>query len=197
MKLWTIQPLKFYNKLITDGEIYSSEDYVDSDFKYAYQWIIKQMERRIGQRPNKNIYPIWAWYQYKNIQSRKPDLRTSGFLPKGVKGVRIEFEKPENQILLSDFDLWHFPLNYWYIADNETQERDFDTLIKNSKVQFMDRENYPSHLKLLIENSWNKALDMSYDSEYASEKFNNKRIQATFWNLKASEITKVDFFKAK
>lgn len=197
MKLWTIQPIEFYNKLISNGEIYSSEKYANSDFDDAYKWIIKQMENRIGNRPSPNTYPIWAWYQYKNEKSKRPDLRESRFLPKGTKGVRIEFEKPENQILLSDFNLWHFPLNYWHIADNKNQELEFDKLLKDSKVKFIDTEKYPSQLKTIVENSWNKIFDMSYDCENVSEKFSDKAIQATFWSLKSSEITKVDFFNAR
>ncbi|WGH75917.1 DUF3841 domain-containing protein [Tenacibaculum tangerinum] len=197
MKLWTIQPIKFYYNLISDGEIHSSEKYADSDFNQAYKWIIKQMENRIGEKPSKNSYPIWAWYQYKNIKAKKPDLRGSGFLPKGTKGVRIEFEKPKNEVLLSDFYLWHFPLNYWYIADNEKQESEFDKLLKDSKIEFMHKEKYPLELRMIVENSWNKIFDMSYDCDYVTENFNNKKIQATFWSLKTSEITKIDFFNAK
>lgn len=180
MKLWTIQPVGFYNKLISDGEIHSSEKYAESDFNDTYKWIIKQMENRIGNRPNSSVYPIWAWYQYKNVNSKRPDLRTSVFLPIGTKGVRIEFEKPENQILLSDFNLWHFPLNYWYIANNEKQDSEFHKLLKNSKVEFMDKEKYPSKLKVIVENSWNKIFDMSYDCEYVTEKFNEKKFKLHF-----------------
>jgi hypothetical protein len=197
MKLWTIQPLEFYNKLISDGEIHSSEKYAESDFNDAYKWIIKQMENRIGQRPNKNNYPIWAWYQYNNVKSKRPDLRTSGFLPKGTKGVRIEFEKPENKILLSDFNLWHFVLNYWHIADNERQEFEFDKLLQKSNIKFIDKEKYTPSLKKIVENSWKKIFDMNYEFEYVTEKFKEKKIQATFWNLKKTEIIKVDFFNAK
>lgn len=45
--------------------------------------------------------------------------------------------------------------------------------------------------------NWNKIFDMSYDCENVSEKFSDKTIQATFWSLKSSEITKVDFFNAR
>ena len=197
MKLWTIQPIEFYNRLIIDGEIHSSEKYAESDFNDAYKWIVKQMENRIGNRPNVNIYPIWAWYQYKNVKSKRPDLRTSGFLPKGTKGVRIEFEKPETEILLSDFNLWHFVLNYWHIADNKKQESEFDELIKTSSLKFTDKEKYTLKLKNILESSWNKIFDMNYDSVYTAEVFNRKKIQATFWTLKSTEIIKVDFFTAE
>ena len=197
MKLWTIQPIEFYNELIRNGEIYSSEKYVDSHFKESYSWMIVQMENKIGKRPNKNIYPIWSWYQYKNSEYKRPDLRTSGFLPKGTKGVRIEFEKPEPEILLSDFDLWHFVLNYWHIADNKKQELEFDKLLKASSLKFTDKEKYTPKLKNILESSWNKIFDMNYDSVYVEDEFKRKKIQATFWTLKSTEIINVNFFNAK
>ena len=197
MKLWTIQSLEFYNNLISEGEIYSSEEFAEPHFNNAYKWMINQMENRIGNRPNSNIYPIWAWYQFTNVKSKRPDLRTKGLLPKGTKGVRIEFDKPDNQILLSDFDLWHFPLNFLYIADSEKQAAEFDHLLTNAKVIFWEKEKYPTNLREILESSWDKIFDMSYDCEYVAEKFSDKKIQATFWNLKSSEITKVDFFNAK
>ena len=89
----------------------------------------------------KNIYPIWFWHQYKNSKSKRPDLRESGLLSKGTKGVLIEFEKPETEILLSDFNLWHFVLNYWHIANNEEQELEFNKLLKTSNVEFIDKKN--------------------------------------------------------
>ena len=155
------------------------------------------MEIRIGKRPNEDTFPIWAWYQYKNKDSRRPDLRTTGFLPKGTKGVRIEFEKPENEILLSDFNLWHFPLNYWNIADNEEKDLEFEKLLEKHNVKFIEIEKYPLEAKKIIVNSWNKIFDMNYECEYVTEKINEKKIQATFWKLNKTEIKKVDFFTAK
>jgi hypothetical protein len=159
--------------------------------------MIEKMENNIGQRPNKSVYPIWAWYQSKNNKVKRPNLRSTGFLPKGTKGVRIEFDKPENQILLSDFALWHFPLNYWHIADNEKEDLEFHKLLKEYKVNFIDKEKYPFELRKVVENSWNKILDMHYHSGYVADKFIDKKIQATLWCIKSSEITKVDFFNAK
>lgn len=124
-------------------------------------------------------------------------MRASGFLPKGTKGVRIEFEKPESEVLLSDFDLWHCVLNYWYIADNKKQRSIFINLLKTENIQFIDKEKYTPELREMVENSWSKIFDMNYDSEYTTVEFRKKQIQATFWNLKSTEITKVDFFNTR
>ena len=197
MKLWTIQPIEFYNELIKNGEIHCYEKHIDSHFIESYNWMIAQMENRIGKKPNKSIYPIWSWYQYKNSESKRPDLRTSSFLPKGTKGVRIEFKKSETEILLSDFNLWHFVLNYWHISDNKEQELEFDKLLELSNVKFIDKKNYTLELKNILESSWSKIFDMNYSTAYTADIFNRKKIQATFWTLKSTEIIKVIFFNAK
>ncbi|MEE9406544.1 MAG: DUF3841 domain-containing protein [Polaribacter sp.] len=197
MKLWTIQPIEFYDELIINGKIRCSKKNIDYHFKESYSWMIVQMENKIGKRYNKKTYPIWSWCQFKNSEYKRPDLRTSGFLPKGTKGVRIEFEKPETEILLSDFDLWHYVLNYWHIADDKKQELEFDKLLKASSLKFTDKEKYSSKLKNILESSWNKIFDMDYDSVYVADEFKRKKIQATFWTLKSTEIIKVDFFNAK
>jgi hypothetical protein len=197
MKLWTIQPVEFYDELIINGKIHCFEKNIDSHFNEPFSWMIAQMESRIGKRPNKSIYPIWSWYQYKNSESKRPDLRASGLLSKGTKGVRIEFEKPESKILLSDFNLWHYVLNYWHIVDNKKQELKFDELLKMLSLKFTDKGKYTPELKNILENSWNKIFDMNYYSSYTADVFNRKKIQATFWTLKSTEIVKVDFFNAK
>lgn len=204
MKLWSIQPLCWYEKLLSEGIIFGEEKEIefikdDVDFMNAYHWMISQMESKIGKRPFGNAYPIWAWFQYENINRRKPDLRRSGFLEKGNRGVRIEFEKDEREILLSDFSLWHHPLNFWHIADDEAEDDRFDAFLKNENIDILNlnSENAPLHIKEKIENSWEKILDMNYSPEYTALPFENKSIQATFWSLSLDEIKKIDYFIAR
>lgn len=183
MKLWTIQPVEWYEKLLSDGIIYGEEHLIefikDDDFK--------------------NAYPVWAWYQYSKINKRKPDLRNRGFLTKVTKGVRIEFEKCEKDILLSDFTLWTHPINFWHIADNENDDNNFDKLLEKENIKFneLTRYNAPTYIREKIEKSWDKVLDMEYCPEYSAHPFESKSIQATFWSLSKEEIINVDFFTSK
>lgn len=203
MKLWTIQPVEWYEKLLSDGIIYGEEHLIDfikdDDFKNAYHWMIKKMEEKIGNRPFKNAYPIWAWYQYSNINKRKPDLRNGGLLTKGTKGVRIEFKKNEKDVLLSDFTLWTHPINFWNITDNKNDDDDFDKLLEKENIKFneLTRYNAPKYIREKIEKSWDKVLDMEYCPEYSAHPFESKSIQATFWSLSKEEIINVDFFISK
>lgn len=201
--LWTIQPIEWYERLLTDKIIYGdaklSEWYTakDIDFRTAYDWLIAEMKKQISPRPFADAVPIWAWFHYLNSDKKRPDLRSSGHLEKGQKGVRIEFIKSRNKVLLSDFDLWHSVLNYWCISDNEKQSESFDKLLRLYNVKFNDKENYPPIAKQMIMDSWQKVLDMHYCPEYSANPFEKKSIQATFWNLSVDEIIKVDEFVAR
>ncbi len=119
MILWTIQTEDAWSELQTRGVLRATRQDVEKDFLHAYEWMIEQMERRLAPRPRRNQFPLWAWRQWENEVRAKPDLRSSGHIPKGQEGVRIEFELPENLALLSDFGLWHYVLNYWYLAQSE------------------------------------------------------------------------------
>ena len=197
MTLWTIQPIERYEELLKNGIIYGGKDYVDKDFLKPYQWLMHKMNEKIGEPEFPECYPIWAWFQYHNVKRRKPDLRCSAHLTKGQKGVRIEIHKKESEVLLSDFDLWHYALNYWKINDNEQEAKKFDLLLEKNKIKSIDKENYTIEIKQEIEKSWDKILDMNYAPKYSAQPFEEKSIQATFWTLSTDEIIKVEEFTAR
>lgn len=114
MRIWTIQPIELYNKLLDEKVIhcdFSQTPYAqDKEFKTAYEWMAAQMKNKIGKSPDGVEYPIWGWYRFKWSNS-KPDLRSIEF--RGFQGemVCIELEIPDQKVLLSDEELWHLVLN--------------------------------------------------------------------------------------
>lgn len=194
MTLWTIQPLKWYEMLLETGIIYSQKRTIEKSFIRSYRWLMEKMDAKVGKRPFDECYPVWAWYQYADSKRRKPDLRSTGFLPKGTKGVRVEINKNDKEVLLSDFILWHYVLNYWEISDNEEESNEFDRLLKMENISFTEKEKYTPMLKQKVEQSWDKIFDMSYSLDYSASPFDKKSIQATFWTLSIDEVVKVDHF---
>lgn len=193
IKLWSIQNECGWHELNTKGVLRGNKDYVDKDFKEAYDWMKIQMKQRIGSPNHPNQYPVWAWYQHQNAKKKKPDLRTSAHLPSGSVGYRIEIEKNATDVLLSDFDLWHTPLAYkTFIANNEKERLEFESLFSD-----LDYQNLPAHAKKQVEKSWEKIFDMHFQFAYYAEPYPKKIIQATFWELHHHEIVKVDKFKAR
>lgn len=81
IKLWTIQPIAIYEELVEKGEVnvFGSE-FANSDPKhlYGYEWLISQMNQRIGESPHPNQYPMWAWFQWLHHNGQMPDMRRYG-----------------------------------------------------------------------------------------------------------------------
>ena len=80
------------------------------------------MIKRIGPPPEGVVYPVWAWYK-QNGKRKKPDLRSErwGYGPGDEDYTCIEFEIPEDHVLLSDFDSWHTILNNGLFSDSEEE----------------------------------------------------------------------------
>ncbi|MGH1383341.1 DUF3841 domain-containing protein [Kordia sp.] len=201
VKLWTIQDERGWNELQTKGIYTGKKEFILPEFIKGYDWLRMQMEQRIGKPESLEQYPVWAWYQSIDSKRKRPDLRASGHLPSGEIGYRIEFEKEEKEILLSDFVLWHWPLCYHdYIAGSEKEAISFDEEKECKNIHgFLSGhlEKLPPSFQTKIKKSWEKIFDMNFDLEYYTDPYHKKKIQATFWELKKEEIIKVDKFIAR
>lgn len=196
--LWTIQDINGWNELNDNEILCANEDFINPEWKSGYDWMKKQMEKRIGLPKNKNQYPIWAWYQYFDSKKMKPDLRHSSHLPTGTEGVRIEFTKDESEILLSDFNLWHNPHSYKdFIGNNEDEALIFERNLIDLGLENERFDTYPISIKNKIIKSWDKIFNMEFEDEYYTHPFSDKMIQATFWDLRLDEIVKVKKFIAR
>ena len=120
MILWTIQTEGTWLELKNHGSLKTSrKNNTEESWLRPYQWMVGQMKVRLGPPPEPWCFPFWAWYQWDGEERRKPDLRAGGHLRKGENGIRIEFECCAEAALLSDFGLWHYVLNYWYLPETE------------------------------------------------------------------------------
>ena len=194
MKLWTIQTDSVWKQLLKVGTISGSAKYVDPTWLNAYKWLIQQMELTIGKKnemffKNAEVFPIWAWYQWADEKHKKPDLRSPGHLNRAEKGVRIECEIPDSDVLLSDFHLWHYVLNYWYLNLNEQEAEAFERDLAKQNLSFYTMKPLPNlNFHHQIVESWQQIFTITTDSTM---------IQATFWELPLSAVKNVKPFKAK
>ncbi|WHE88346.1 DUF3841 domain-containing protein [Lachnoanaerobaculum gingivalis] len=164
MLLWTIQHKTTYDILLETGRLIANEKSLlfEGAFRSSYDWLAKQMKKRIGMPPNGVRYPIWAWYQWEGVRKR-PDMRTHRYGgKKGIPIVLLSIDVPDNMVLLSDFDMWHVILNDGYLPLYEK-----------------DDIEYPSEDEKL--KSWENVfcIDEVTDCWYIP-----KSTQATFWELK-------------
>ena len=187
MILWTIQPEMIYEMILEQG-VYRC-DYNKSsmkEWKMQYDWLVKQMINRIGERPSGVSYPVWAWYKWEGIR-KKPDLRCErwGNGWKGERFVCMEIDIPEKDVLLTDFDAWSIILLDALISYSEEEDEYLEKIYKSLS---------PEKQKMMKEKNWEKVFDISpFDNTWICR---GNSVQATFWELKRKQIKEVRPFTA-
>lgn len=178
MRLWTVQPLSDYQSWQEKGIYRTNPVRVITDFHRSYDWLISQMQWRLPPAPASCTSPVWAWFQAHNEAKPRPDLRYGARLPKGIRGVLLTVKVDENEVLLSDFDLWHYVLNDWYLPDTYSEE--------DYKTTRLEREK-----------SWERIFDLDFAPTDIARPRAEKQIQATFWELHNKQIQDVQEFTAR
>ena len=184
MRVWTIQPVDVMEEINRKGFYVCNPDkamYISDpevSFKDSYDWLVKEMYKRVGSAPSGVSYPVWAWYS-RDWKHKKPDLRNAGYDTPGTRCVCIELEIPDNEVLLSDYDLWHYVLNKWWIDDSTCEEDSLSV-------------DYREKLKV---DSWSKIFDLTpVNTKWMCK---GRYIQATFWVLRKENIVDVRYFVCK
>ena len=174
------------------------------EFLGSYLWMAEQMEKRLKvQRPSQDAMPIWAWRQWEGANRLKPDLRASGHLPSGVQGVRVECRLDDRRVLLSDFDLWHYVLNYWYLPTSERDGNAFEKKLAGVGLSFykFNHSNPLPHAQYQreIKRSWERIFDVSWtDRRRAIANTPEKKsIQATLWEICLEDVVETKEFTAR
>ena len=143
-----------------------------------------EMGRRVGAPPSGVRYPIWAWLQYENVRKFRPDLRRAGHLPAGSQGVLVEFHAAEEDVLLSDFDLWHYVLNRWYLPR------------QSSEVIGVESTPYVTSERRLTR-SWEAIFDLHWHLEDVTAPRQERSIQATLWQVPLNSVRSARTFRAR
>lgn len=147
--------------------------------------MMEQMKKRLP--AYKGRFPVWSWYQ------PKPDLRCKGFLPAGSRGVRIEFAKPREQVLLSDFGSWHCILDNHYLPLTEAEQQEWEMRLRE---RGRNGAVVPPDLQEMITRSWERIFDL--EAINASEMMGPvTEIQAVVEEILLDEVIRVTEFIAR
>lgn len=182
LTLWTVRPVSDFEILQKTGCFITDPTKIDQHRLRAYSWIAKQLSKKV--LPPKDVqFPVWAWYRAHGLNQIKPDLRKTGYLEKGEKGVRIEFTIPDKDVLLSSFDGWHSVLNYHCFSITDEEYDYYEQLEINLSSDEFEK---------VKQQSWEKIFDLDLLPDP-----NIYEIQAVLWQLKLEWVKKVDFFTAR
>ena len=206
MILWTIQHYAAYQKMLETGVLVADESHLlyQDDFRHAYDWMAHKMKEANIYPTFDNIhYPVWAWYQWEGKRKRL-DMRKAGYAKRGEKIVQLTIDIDDKDVLLSDFDLFHYVLSYSYLPSDETDDSDFKNAYTQAGYTLYDLSNFQiqsSDMLLLrdrIVKSWDRIFDLSKeDNGWLCGSLEKKSIQATIWQVRFEQIVKAEVFIAK
>lgn len=117
---------------------------------------------------------------------------------------QLTIDIDDKDVLLSDFDLFHYPLNYWYLPSDEEDDADFERAYTNAGFTWHDLPNFQIQsndmllLRERIVKSWDRIFDLSKEDDgwlYGS--LETKSIQATLWQVRLEQVVKAEVFIAK
>ena len=196
-----------YEILKKDGKLFcdaSKTYYPNSDkiFKIAYDFMSSHLEKKF---PKKNInapfelkYPRWAWHTINGNTDIKK-MNKFHFINNAKETTYlVSINIPDEQVLLSDFELWHCCLNAFPIFDRKEDEEMEHFVYHILKTQYFkiikneDDNIVYSFLCKKIFQSWEKIFDLSFYDEYYVSK--ERTIQAVFWYIDIKQVFDVNMY---
>jgi hypothetical protein len=205
MKIYSFQPILIVQKILKNGIVYSKKDMVfppqeiklASFFQSAYDWMNQKLKEKIV-KPKQADYPFWGYFQWSGVQHTKPDLRSSEAHQycKKQPYCLLTLEIPEIEILLSDYDAWHFVLNRWYFTSNSLREMKEQELNQQG-FSLYRQEQLPKETLDLIQSSWNHIFDLKQSAIFLETSIKQTTIQANFWSISKEYLQTIVLFDGK
>ena len=181
MRVWTIQAPEVLAVLRSGSVWRADESRVEPAWIPAYRWMAREMRDRLGAPKLRRQGPIWVWRQWRGVSRRRPDLRHRGHLPTGATGVRIELELDEERVLCSDFDLWHYALNGWYLPESLADEFEFEARPDRRRIR----------------PSWRRMFNLEWRNRRYTVSRAEKSVQGTIWELRPGDVLQSSSFVAR
>lgn len=139
------------------------------DMRSAYNFMRENLEKKYSKKnfPYDIEYPRWAWYQWEGDK----DLFNNDTIREGYEGCCfLKIDIPEEKVLLSDFDNWHFCINGWYLYETEEE---------GDKVE---AELHGLAYEEAKYRSWLRMFDLGFPNQFHGID-EDRTIQGVFWVL--------------
>jgi len=179
MRLFTIQPFEVFNIIMQQGEFVCDETKSKNvgDFKNAYDWLIAQMDKKNIPHPEGVNYPIWAWHTY-DWKNEYPDTEELD----EHECVCIELDVDDREVLLSDYNDWHYVLNNSYNDKSLSREEYED------EMKWYDNLTSDEKERIKVE-SWEQIFNLTpINTDWRTKA---RYIQATVWKIRKENIVSV------
>ena len=185
MKLITFQTKEALATLQKTGILRADVACIDlKKYGVPYDWIVQEMKKKKICPKKGEKYPLWAWAKCGSSIAPPKKKNYSG---KKQKLVKITFEKPNDEVLLSDYMAYSFILSGHIVPKTKIEYKQFLQKMGASldalKAFVRKDKGGKSVAKLFpaIQKTWSRMFTLK----------SNVR-QACVWNIKLSEVKKIE-----
>jgi hypothetical protein len=104
------------------------------------------------------------------------------------RNVFLSLDVPDEYVMLLDFDAWHYPLNYWYLAGRRAADH-FERRCRAAgsplygEVPLAERALHSE-----LQQSWQTIFDLPVCRRRLRTKAADQAVQATFWKIHARDV---------
>jgi hypothetical protein len=147
----------------------------EPSFKLAYEWMKDSMDEAGVKGRQPGINPWWCWIRMGDGYVKPTSLNADEDF------VLLELSLSPDQVLLSDFHMWHVPLNYWIHAEGETEEA-FERELSAVGLDIYRDKPLPEPFHTQVQDSWRAVFSLDVESGYTCQ-LSDKSIQGVFWRL--------------
>lgn len=198
MKVYTTQTVAFFEQLMRNGIAYCDRvSWMANECRVQYEWMAQQMRQRIGEPPLPQIkYPVWVWYQYLSKKRPVPPMSSKDIERGETQAVMMELEVPDIEVLLSNFSLWHSPLNYGglYLKREKRQYENELQKYEELLMKYRPLNEYPDEVQQILK-TWERVFDLDLRDPYQETRMRkNQVIQGTIWLLRKEWVRVAHFF---
>jgi len=99
---------------------------------------------------------------------------------------------------LSDFDLWHYVLNYWYLPKSEADGDKFEALLAECGLSFFETKPLPNpeyHERIVA--SWERIFDLEWTEGELALPRSSKSVQGTTWQVNMDQVKEHTLFRSR
>jgi hypothetical protein len=156
-------------------------------YRRAITYGIEQANKKRNEQEQPQV-PYWCPLQIRHSRATE---------------VRKQHGLEAAQVLLSDFELWHYVLNYGYLPKTEKEGEAFENELTAAGLSLTGcslRTPLPhARYRQSIEQSWERIFDLTWtDPEHAIvSRTKNRCIQGTMWELRLDEVVDSKEFTAR
>lgn len=162
------QQLSLTDRYLANPKNLNAMNNLDKNWQKAYRWMENKMSEKLN-KPKKAIAPIWWWPVTKTLDNIQPYDEDQVIILAYLK---------ENEYVASDFELWHYVLNRFYLHPNfHETEQEWD----KTDESYQKLPTKQKHQLML--NSWNKV--------FTNKQPHNKDIQITSWQINLAQVFKI------